>query len=224
MAIDEKAVVSACNQLPLIGNEDGLIPAFGLYLSRHYADFYNLSSFEAVRQIEAQHPAILHQAEQGLVEAGMLCAFYTFGGIMLSQEWEAVVMPMVETVDDWVAGIVAVVNSFGWGKWVIEGFVPGERLEISIANSYESTGWLSRYENSSRPRCYLVKGGCAGIMNLLYQGDIRQRPNLTPEYFEKCFHSPDSFRCEELTCRTMGDDVCRFVTTRMTSAFDSSAL
>lgn len=215
MAIDEKAVVAACSQLPLIGNEDGLIPAFGLYLSRHYADFYNLSSFAAVRQVEAQQPAALAKTEQSLVEAGMLCSFYTFGGIMLSQEWEAVVMPMVATDDDWVPGIVAVVNSLGWGKWTIEAFVPGERLEISIANSYESMGWLAHYETSTRPRCYLVQGGCAGIMNLLYQGNIRQRPSLTDDYFQQCFHSPGSFRCQEVSCRTMGDDLCRFIVTRM---------
>jgi len=214
MAIDEKVVVSACSQLPLMGNEDGLIPAFGLYLSRHYADFYNTSSFETVQYIEQHQPGAIEQAEAGLVEAGMLCAFYTFGGIMLSQEWEAVVMPMVDSDDDWVSGIVGVVNSFGWGKWTIEEFVPGERLDISVTNSYESEGWLKRYPQSKRPRCYLVQGGCTGIMNLLYQGNIRQRPSLTSTYFEEIFNHPQSFRCEEVACRTMGNDTCRFVTTR----------
>lgn len=220
MAIEEKAIVAACSQLPLAGNEDGLIPAFGLYLSRHYADFYNASSFETVRYIEAHEPAAITETETGLIEAGMLCAFYTFGGIMLSQEWEAVVMPMVDSDDDWVLGIIGVVNSFGWGKWTIEDFVPGERLEISIDNSYESAGWLARYSNnnqakSQRPRCYLVQGGCAGIMNLLYQGNIRQSPNLTADYFKEAFYNPNSFRCEEIACRTMGDESCRFITTRL---------
>ena len=214
MAIDEKAVVAACSQLPLIGNEDGLIPAFGLYLTRHYADFYNHTSFEALRQVEQCRPEAILQTEVALIEAGMLCAFYTFGGIMLSQEWEAVVMPMIDSDDDWVYGIVAVVNSLGWGKWRVEQLIPGERLEISIPNSYESAGWLSRYPPSQRPRCYLVQGGCAGIMNLLYQGNIRQAPALTPDFFQEIFHSVGSFRCQELTCRTMGDDTCRFVTTR----------
>lgn len=215
MAIDENFIVANCQKLPLNGNEDGLIPAFGLYLTRHYADFYNYSSFEAIHYLETHQPDIAPQAKAKLIEAGMLCAFYTFGGIMLSQEWEAVVMPQIETEDDWVAGIVAVVNSFGWGKWKIEKLIGGEFLDISITNSYESEGWLKRYSLSNYPRCYLVQGGCAGIMNLLYHGDMRRRPALNQEYFQKIFHTPGSFRCEEVECRTVGDTQCRFITTRV---------
>lgn len=218
MAIDEQAIIAACSQLPLVGNEDGLIPAFGLYLTRHYADFYNQSSFMAVYHASQRSHEALLTTETALVEAGMTCGFYTFGGIMLSQEWEAVVQPMIESEEDWVYGIVAIINTLGWGKWRVEHLIPGQRLDVSIENSYESQGWLDQYSKSERPRCYLVQGGCASIMNLLYQGNIRESPALTPESFQTMFHSEESFRCQEVTCRTMGDPVCRFVTTRMGGA------
>lgn len=215
MAIDEGAIVAACSQLPLIGNEDGLIPAYNLYLTRHYADYYNTISYETVRRLESAHAEGLGEAERNLTEAGHVCAFNTFGGIMMSPEWDAVVRPMIETREDWVRGIVAVVNSLGWGRWRITGLEPGARLELAIDNSYESTGWLARYARSTRPRCYLAAGGCAGIMNLVYHADITGRPALTPAFFREIFHErPGSFRATEVECRTTGAPACRFVTAR----------
>lgn len=214
MAINEDLIISACSQLPLVGNEDGLIPAFGLYLTQHYADFYNYSSFETINYLEKHQPDTVAKAEEGLREAGRICAFYTFGGIMLSQEWEAVVMPMIESNEDWVYGIVAIVNTFGWGKWKVEKLIPGELLDISITNSYESEGWLKHYPLSKKSRCYLAQGGCSGIMNLLYQGNVRSSPALNQAYFQSSFHHQSSFITQEIECRTMGDKVCRFITKR----------
>lgn len=214
MAINENLIISACAKLPLIGNEDGLIPAFGLYLTQHYADFYNYSSYETINYLEKHQPDAVAQAEEGLREAGRVCAFYTLGGIMISQEWEAVVMPMIESDEDWVYGIVAVVNTFGWGKWKVEKLIPHDFLDISITNSYESEGWLKHYPLSNHSRCYLAQGGASGIMNLLYQGNIRQHPPLNQEYYESSFNSQLSFRTEEVECRTMGNKECRFITKR----------
>ena len=52
-----------------------------------------------------------------LVEAGYRCAFHTFGGIMSSAEWDAVIKPQCEDWKDWVHGMVATINALGWGVY-----------------------------------------------------------------------------------------------------------
>jgi hypothetical protein len=214
MAIDERAVVTAVAGLGIAGNDEGLIPAFGLYLTRHMADYYNRISFAAARRLERASDEVSDDARLLLVEAGHVCAFNTFGGIMKSAEWDAVVMPMIEAREDWVRGMVAVVNAFGWGRWSIDELVPGERLEVRVEDSYEAAGWLRDYGVSKAPRCYLASGGVAGLMNLVYMGDIMSRPELDEESYIKLFRTGDHFVSEEVRCTAMGHPSCSIIARR----------
>lgn len=207
MAIDERAIVEAVSGLGIAGNDEGLIPAFGLYLTRHMADYYNRISFAAARKLEKDGD-ISDDARLLLVEAGHVCAFNTFGGIMKSAEWDAVVRPMIESREDWIRGMVAVVNAFGWGRWEIAELVPGERLSIRIEYAYEACGYLRDYGMSDRPRCYLATGGAAGLMNLLYVGDITARPDLSEESYFTLFRGAERFSAEETRCLAMGHSHC----------------
>lgn len=212
MAIDNDAIVAAVSSLSLVGNEEGLIPAFGLYLTRHYAGYYNSISFRYLHAAEAAGDS--RTAIAALVEAGHICAFNTFGGIMMSQEWEAVVAPMIESREDWCRGIVAVINALGWGVWSVEHLEPGKRLEVSVSHSYESEGYLAAHpRRHDGGVCFLATGGVAGIMNLIYHGDITQRPSLSPDYYAKLFGGSAKFVAEETECRAHGADRCRFVAT-----------
>ncbi|MDP3275504.1 MAG: hypothetical protein Q8Q09_09940 [Deltaproteobacteria bacterium] len=206
MAIDEKSIVEAVSGLGFKGNEEGLIPAFGLHLTTHFADYYNRSSFAVARAMEGS--GLEDDARALLVEAGHICAFNTFGGIMKSAEWDAVVAPMIKTREDWLHGIVAVINAFGWGKWHIERLDPGVELKIRIENSYECTGWLRDYPVSKFARCYLATGGVAGLMNLMYVGDITTRPELTEAYYVELFRGGDAFHAVETSCMARGDAHC----------------
>lgn len=212
MAIRQDEVIKAVAGLSIVGNEEGLIPAFGLYLTRHYSAYYNRISFAYFHRAEREGEVAVRKAESALVRAGEVCAFNTFGGIMISQEWEAVVAPMIEQRDDWAYGIVAVINALGWGRWRVDHLDPGKELRVSIANSYESTGYLEDYpRRSSGGVCFLATGGASGIMNLLYNGDITSRPALTPEYFEAVFNSSKRFVAKEVACRAAGAERCEFV-------------
>lgn len=215
MAIDEKSIVGAVSGLSLEGNEEGLIPAFGLYLTRHYAGFYNRVSYEYLHRAEAKSAEATAVARAALIEAGHICAFNTFGGIMMSPEWEAVVAPMIESREDWVRGIVGVINALGWGVWKVDSLVGGQELRISIGNSYESTGYLADYpKRAAGSVCFLATGGTAGIMNLLYHGDITARPSLDEAYYAKLFESKGRFVAEEVACRASGAARCEFVARR----------
>ena len=212
MAIDERAVIEAVASLGIAGDDEGLIPAFGLYLTRHMADYYNRIAYATARRIA--DTGLEEDARALLVEAGHVCAFNTFGGIMKSAEWDAVVRPMIESREDWVRGMVAIVNAFGWGRWAVERLVPNETLHVSIVDSYEATGWIRDYPRSDRPRCYLACGGVAGLMNLLYVGDITEGPVLDQHYYNGLRGRSDVFVAEELACAAAGDARCEVVAQR----------
>jgi len=216
MAIQEQKVIEAVSGLGIRGNEEGLIPSFGLYLTQHFADYYNRISFATARRLEKQ--GLTDDARLLLVEAGHVCAFNTFGGVMLSAEWEAVVQPMVETREDWIRGMVAVVNAFGWGRWKVKELAPDDHLTVTVDESYEASGWLRDYPKSQHSRCYLASGGVAGLMNLLYVGDITARPALTEEFYTKLFREGDHYLAHETHCIARGDDRCE-ITARRKSAW-----
>ena len=210
MSVDSQAVISAVSGLDLSGNEEGLIPAFGLYLTRHYANYYNRVSYAYLHAAEAEGAEPTTRARTSLVKAGEVCGFNTFGGIMLSQEWDAVVQPMIECREDWVHGITAVINCLGWGVWSVESIDP-RRLHMKVRDSYESVGYMRDHAKRSDGICFLATGGVSSIMNLLYNGDITRRPALTPAYFETVFGAPHRFAAREVACRAAGAPCCEFI-------------
>lgn len=215
MSIDNDTIVSAVSSLEIVGNEDGLIPAFGLYLTRHYADYYNRVSFAFLHAMERRGPEHAAKARADLIETGHVCGFNTMGGIMLSDEWEAVVEPMIETRQDWIRGIVGVINALGWGAWGID-HLDDHELKVSCANSYESNGYLRDYpERSAGGICFLATGVVSSLMNLIFHGDITTRPARTEEYYKQLFHEGDDrFVAVETACRAHGAPRCEWLARR----------
>lgn len=215
-SVDEAAIVQACSGLPLAGNAEGRVDAFGVSLTRHYANYYNLVSYRFDREMEAlAGEAAAVAARMLLVEAGQVCAFHTFGGIMESAEWDGLIKPMIRSTEDWVYGMVSVVNALGWGRWSVASLQPGRRLELVVDGSYESNGYLAAFGTSTTPRCYLATGGTSGLMNLVYHANIMSRPALTPALYEQTFRDGSFFIAHEVECRAMGAKACRFVAERL---------
>ena len=71
--------------------------------------------------------------------------------------------------------------------------------------------WI--YGHGDSGQCFLHMGGVAGLMNLLWVGDLTQRPTLDAAYYDQIYTRPESFTCEEIRCRSRGDDRCTFVAT-----------
>jgi hypothetical protein len=215
-SIDEPAILQACAGLPLAGDAEGNVHAFGVSLTRHYANYYNQLSYRFDAEMERVAGAAAAEAARLLlVEAGRVCAFHTFGGIMESAEWEGLIKPQCRSREDWVYGMIAVVNALGWGRWSVANLEPGRALELVVDGSYESNGYLASRGLSPVPRCYLVTGGAAGLMNLIYNADITQRPDLTPAFYEQTFQNAGIFLSREVECRSMGAAACRVVVERL---------
>lgn len=215
--VDEAGIVQAVAGLPLVGDEEGLISAFGLYLTRMYADYYNKTSFRFEQALKEAMGGV-ELATELLVESGHICAFNTFGGIMKSPEWKALIQPHLRDHADWVHGMVAVANALGWGIWRVHELVPGEKLVMRIYQDYESLGYLRWFGKADHPISYLATGGCAGLMNLIYYGDITQGPELTKELYVQLFQEGNYFVGQQTRCLAMGDDYTEIVVTRNTAA------
>lgn len=208
--INENEILKTLKSIPMEGNKDGLIPAFGVVLTRHFANYYNYISFETERAIyKATQEREL--ASDLFTESGHVCAFNTFGGIMISDEWYGLIYPQCKTKEDWVSGIVACVNALGWGYWTVQELEASKKLVIRVDGGYESNGYLGVYGIASNPKSFLANGAAAGIMNLLYHGDITQKPKLDEDYYSKLFKSEESFLSKQIKCRAMGERWCEFV-------------
>lgn len=208
--IDYYAIREAITGMPIAGSpDDGLISAFGVLLTRHYANYYTNVSNRFVEYFtrELGYDALAN-AQILLVEAGHVCAFNTFGGVMQSNEWNALIKPSCETPEDWLHGIVAVVNGFGWGFWEVDELIPGEKLRIKIHNGYESSSYLKKYGNVKYPISYLAQGGVAGLMNLIYTLDLPGKTPLTLDdlVYKRIHDSESKFASKQLKCRAMGDE------------------
>lgn len=202
--------------LPIEGNDDGAINAFGVLLTRMYANYYTAISYKYLKAMEAEIGEMGTEiAEELLIESGHVCAFHTFGGIMESNEWNALIKPTLNDKADWVHGITACLNALGWGKLEVIDLVPNEKLVLRVHSGYELNYYLNNYESSERPKAMFKTGAAAGIMNLIYHGDITTNPELTPEYYNKVFKTEGRFVGKQTKCRSLGDDYDEFVAERI---------
>lgn len=207
--VDYQAIRNALINMPIEGDKNtGLIDAFGVLLTRHYANYYCNISYRFLHLfLEKMGDTGFNIATDLLIEAGRICAFNTFGGVMQSNEWKALIKPMIRTKEDWVHGMVAVINTFGWGGWEIEALEPGKRIVVKISSGYETNTYLKKYRTSSFPVSFLGMGGIAGLMNLIY---VLNLPEITPVTLDKALYNSISrkahfFVPKQLKCRAMGD-------------------
>jgi V4R domain len=172
--VDQEAIVSALVEMPIHGDDEGLIPAFGVYLANTPADFYNLVCIRFVEEMAKQ--GLFRSACRLLTYDAETCGMNTFRGIMSSAEWDGLVAPMIREQADNFFAILAVSNALGWGNWHPVTHVPGERATLESLNGYEALGYLGYRGMSRLPQCFMLTGVAAGIMELLYAtGPIESR-------------------------------------------------
>lgn len=212
---EDKIKVAIAN-LPLYGkegaHENGLIEAFGVVLTNHFADYYNRISYETYLGMR-KFGVPQEDAKELFIQAGLYCAFFTYGGIMESSEWYDVIVPMCKTREDWLHGILAVTNCLGWGSWQIEAIEPPQTLIIRIYNSYEGVGYRRMYPPSADTEIsFLAMGGCLGLAHLLWKIDIRDRPQLTWDFYLAHFNDPrTNYQVTQTHAIAAGDEYDRLV-------------
>ncbi len=214
--VDYAGIREALTGMPLEGTAtDGLIDAFGVLLTRMYSNYYTLISYRFLKAFEQKMGDDgIFTACQLLTEAGHVCAFNTFGGIMQSAEWNGLIRPMLKTKEDWVHGIVAVVNALCWGFWEIVELIPDQKLVLKVTSGYESNAYLKIFGKSSYPISFLATGGTGGIMNLIYNTEITQKPtSLDDSFYKALYLNPRLFVSRQVECRAMGAEFDLFEVT-----------
>ncbi len=193
--IDEQKVINALVEIPFYGNDEGLIPAFNVYLANMPADFYNLICIRFLKNMQEQN--LLTTAQQLLLFAGEVCAINTLRGIIIAPEWYELIAPMVKEESDNLYGLIAVTNGLGWGNWHVLKYQPGQNLQMEALNGYEALGYLKYKGEAQQPQCFMFTGVAAGIMELLHgEGIVEERIG--------------TYISEEVSCICCQQPSCRF--------------
>lgn len=164
MAVDRQKVVQEMSKVKVEGNAEGLIPALGVYVQQLPADFWN--EFSASMVI-SENGSVLSEIENMLLSAAQDCGYHTGYGIITSDEWKAVVEPMIERIpEDILYGAYAVFAAWGWADAEIVELVPGEKMVIRAQSYYEADG--ARSAEITHPFAYMIRGVSAAFMDLAY--------------------------------------------------------
>jgi len=123
MAIDRRKVIESLAKIAVVGNDEGLIPSYNVFVNQLPALFWNRFAERLVCRVG---PDLKEAAEWLLVNAAHECGYHTGYGIITSEEWKAVVEPMVEKKpEDILHGAFAVFTAWGWAKAEIIELIPG---------------------------------------------------------------------------------------------------
>lgn len=182
--VDEQAIIDAVVGMPMSGDEYGLIPAFSVYLANVPADFYNqvcIGFVEAMRALGRDKAAL-----RLLVSDAEHCGMNTFRGIMHSPEWDGLIAPMVQERADALHAIIAISNALGWGDWHVTAHTP-RALALESRYGYEAVGYREHRGVAPGPRCSMLTGVAAGVMELVYgEGTIEERYGTFASREERC--------------------------------------
>lgn len=193
-----------------VGNAEGFIPAFGVYLVRNQSDFINRLQIEfmlAMQAVAGDYGVSL--ARELLLEAGHACGFFTYGGIMSSNEWKTVVLPHLHTKEDWIKGLLSLVNTMGWGYHTAV-TLSQEGAVFRNYNDFEDLSFMRLYGQQSAPSFpihWANSGGFTGLMQLIYNTDIVNGTVIdTEEGFRNMRRSKAKYKTKMTKGITCGDD------------------
>ena len=167
MAINREKIIKELSKLDVRGDSTGLIAGFGVFIQRLPASIWTLFSERLSRSVPDE---LVETAEWLLVNAAHECGYHTGYGIITSEEWKAVVGPMIEKVpEDILYGAFAVFTAWGWAKAEIVELVPGTKMVIRASDYYEAD--VVEYGKSAKMSAYTLTGVSAAFMDLAYGGN-----------------------------------------------------
>lgn len=218
-ALPAPPVTSVVGNMKLIGDRDeGIIPAFNVYLTFIPSLYYNICSQIFLNRIQ-KNDMSRDLGVRLLKEAGHVCGFFTLGNILLSSEYEllrkAHFGANADELDS-MTTLFGVVNAFGWGYWTLDTLAE-DTLRFSVHNSYEAYNHYEYFGDADDPVCHLHNGGGEAIMNALRDGDILNFSGpINNGYVDRVFESSDGFQATEEACFAVEGNrqPCRFHVTR----------
>ncbi|MBF0107262.1 MAG: hypothetical protein HQM16_18280 [Deltaproteobacteria bacterium] len=194
--VDRLKVIAELSKIKVTGNEQGMIPLFGVYLQQLPIDFWNTF---AQRLITSVSPDMIETAEYLLRNCAHECGYHTGYGIITSTLWNEIIKPMIKDVPaDILHGALAVFAAWGWALCEITELKPNEKMIVRAYNYYESD------VQATRPAAYMIQGVSAAFMDLAYGGkyDVTGKTGMK------------TFECRQTKGIEIGDPYGEFVVTR----------
>lgn len=194
----------------LSGDKRGLIESFGILVTQQLANYYNHCVNRTLDIIVEEKSGVVNAARELLRECGQVGGFHTFGGVLSSPEWEAMIGPMGGEPKQVINSSLAVARAMGFGRWALEKYEPGNTLILRSPATYESVYRKASYPIEEGGVCYFYQGAALGIMQLAHLVTWADKPSLSnSSYLELRRQVP--WRVEETHCVAAGNSVCRVV-------------
>ncbi len=164
MAFNRQKAIEDFSKIQVSANEEGLIHAFGVLLQKLPSNLWNKFSIKMIK--EAIRKDLYDEAAWLLSNAATECGYHTGWGIINSEEFKAVVEPMVNTVEDRLLGVYAAVTAWGWANSDITEIIPGKKLVVKAIDYYEAD--IAIAEKLNRPFAFMLGGISAAFMDIAY--------------------------------------------------------
>lgn len=196
-------------------DETGLIEAYGGLVTRHYSNYYNLINVRILMQLEKKYKkdGVL-KAKSIAIKSAQTSAMHLISNLISSAEWKNHIAPSIKTTDDQLHGILAFINTLGWGKWEIERFNVEGKTIFNITASSESNAYLKMVGKTKAPICFFLEGMVSGIMNMVYNNKLVPKMKLDADTFDSIFKSENRYVVTEAKTRMMGEETDRYTVAR----------
>ncbi len=192
MTVMRDTVVKSLAKIQIQSDENGLIPEYEVLVNLLPVSLLNKFS---ERIMDAAPPEKKGEVEAGLVRAAYECGYHTGCGVITSDIFNDVVIPMVtEGEIDVLRGAYAAFTAWGWAKAGIVQVKEGEKMVVRAFDYYEADG------GGSGLRAYMLRG-------------------LSQAFFELAYADPypdgmDTFVCHQTKGIEVGDSYGELIVTK----------
>jgi len=160
MTVMRDTVVKSLAKINVQGDENGLIPEYEVLVNLLPVSLLNTFTERIMAAAPAERKA---DVEAGLVRAAYECGYHTGCGIITSEIFNDVVMPMVtEGEKDILRGAYAAFTAWGWAKSGIVQLKEGEKMIIRAFDYYEADS------GGEGLRAYMLRGLSQAFFDLAY--------------------------------------------------------
>ncbi len=192
MTVMRDTVVKSLAKITVQADENGLIPEYEVLVNLLPISLLNTFT---ERIMKAAPPEKKAEIEAGFVGAAYECGYHTGCGIITSEIFSDVVLPMVtEGEKDILRGAYAAFTAWGWAKSGIVQLKDGEKMIIRAFDYYDSDS------------------GCGGLSGFMLRG-------LSQAFFDLAYADPypdgmDTYVCKQTKGIEVGDPYGEFVVTK----------
>jgi hypothetical protein len=192
MTVMRDTVVKSLAKINIQGDENGLIPEYDVLVNQLPAALLNAFSEKIMAAAPPEKKSMI---ADGLVRAAYECGYHTGCGIITSDIFNDVVLPMVtEGEKDILRGAFAAFTAWGWAKSGIVQLKPGEKMVIRANDYYEADS------GGEGLRAFMLRGLCQAFFDLTYADPYPA--------------GMDTFVCQQTKGIEVGDPHGEFVVTK----------